>query len=287
MKRFLSLLMVAVAVSFGSPSPVRAQRVGEASKVSPHPLPPAEVERIIRTLAAKETEFRTALNRYTFKRDAVVQTIGMGGQISGEYHRTSNFILNADGSRYERVLFAPMPTLTEVQFTTEDLEDIGGVQQFALETSKINSYNLSYVGKERIDELDLYVFDVTPKVLLDPKLTKLAIKNKDRYFQGRIWVDTQDLQIVKARGKGVPEGKQRFLTFESYREQIDGKYWFPTLTYGDESLVFDDGSVVRLRTRVRFTDYKLPRTTVEIVEDDNVTDASDDQPSQPQPTRKP
>lgn len=281
MKRFLFLLMIA-AFGFGVVPAVRAQSTNATSSIRPHPLPPAEVDRIIRTLAAKETQFRTALGQYTFKRDAVVQTIGMGGQISGEFHRTSNFIFNADGSRYERVLFAPMPTLTELTITPEDIEDLGGVQQFALEAAKINSYNFNYLGKDRIDELDLYVFDVAPKVMPNPK------KTKERFFQGRIWVDTQDLQIVKARGKGVPEpDNQRFLTFETYREQIDGKYWFPTYTYGDDSLVFKSGDVIRIRMRVRYTDYKLPRTEVEIVEDDNVTDATDDKPARPAPPRKP
>ena len=30
-------------------------------------------------------------------------------------------------------------------------------------------YNFMYLGKEHIDELDLYVFEVTPKVIPDPK----------------------------------------------------------------------------------------------------------------------
>ena len=279
MKRFVLLLMIA-ALGFGAAPFAQAQNTATASTIRPHPLAPAEVDRIVRTLAAKETQFRAALNQYTFKRDAVMQTIGMGGQISGEFHRTSSFVFSDNGTRYERVTFAPMPTLTELTITPEDIEDLGGVQQFALETAKINLYSFNYLGKERIDELDLYVFDVAPKTI--PK------KVSERFFQGRIWVDTQDLQIVKVRGKGVPEDDEsRFPIFETYREQVDGKYWFPTYTYADDSLVFKNGNVVRVRMRVRFSDYKLPRARVEIVEDDNVTDATDDQPTPPAPTRKP
>lgn len=160
--------------------------------------------------------------------------------------------------------------------TPEDLEDLGGVQQFALEADKIDRYKFVYAGKEKIDELDLYVFDVSPKVMPDPK------KTKERFFQGRIWVDTSDLQIVKARGKGVPEGKQRFPTFETYREQVDGKYWFPTYTYADEDLVFPSGQAIHFRMRVRFTDFERPRVRSKIIEEDApATELKPPAPKQP------
>ena len=215
---------------------------------------PVDVARIVRAFSAKEMEFRQALNQYGFKRDVTVQTIGMGGQVTGEYRLTSTFAFDDKGNRFERVTYAPAPTLTDIVLTREDLEDLGGVQQYALELPKIDQYNFTYVGKERIDELDLYVFDVAPKVI--PK------KMSERFFKGRIWVDDKDLQIVKVKGKGVPEGEQRFPTFETYREQIDGRFWFPTYTYADEELVFKGGYTVRFRMSVRFTEYKKFGSTV-------------------------
>ncbi|HEV7904673.1 MAG TPA: hypothetical protein VGO96_12590 [Pyrinomonadaceae bacterium] len=232
-----------------------------------------DVERIIRTFTAKETEFRKALNAYAFSRDATIQTIGMGGQITGEYHRTSQFVFAEGGERFEKITHFPPPTLTEISLTQEDLEDLGGVQPFALEASKINLYNFSYAGKERLDELDTYVFDVAPKVL--PK------KVSERFFQGRIWVDERDLQIVKVRGKGVPEGKQRFPVFETYREQVDGKYWFPTYTYADDELVFPKGQTVHLRMRVRYTDYKRFGSKVKIIEESEPDANVPETPQQP------
>lgn len=220
-----------------------------------------DVERIIRAFTNKETQFRQALNDYGFKRDAVVQTIGQGGQITGEYHRVSSFVFDDRGNRYEKIGFFPVSTLTGVEITTEDIEDLGGVQPFALEAEKLDKYNFAYVGKDKIDDLNLYVFDVTPKISLNTRNVK------ERYFQGRVWVDDQDLQIVKVRGKGVPEGDQRFPTFETYREQIDGKYWFPTYTYADDSLVFKNGDVVHLRMKVRYTDFQRFRGSVKIIED--------------------
>jgi hypothetical protein len=224
-----------------------------------------DVNRIVRAFTARETEFRRALNQYTFTRDAVVQTIGFGGQITGEYSRVSQFVFNDAGERFERITRFPVPTLTEISFTQEDLEDLGGVQPFALEASKINLYNFDYVGREQVDELSTYVFDVAPKVM--PK------KVSERFFQGRVWVDARDLQIVKVKGKGVPEGKQRFPVFETYREQIDGKYWFPTYTYADDELVFPGGQTVHIRMKVRYTDFKLFRGRVRVIEEGEPGDA--------------
>src|SRR6266481_3455718 len=224
-------------------------------------LSAAQVDEIVRAFTAKETHFRAALNTYAFKRDALVQTIGMGGQVTGEYHRVSYFTFNDQGERFEKINFFPMPTLTEINITAQDLEDLGGVNPFALEASKLNAYSFKYVGKEKIDELDLYVFDVGPRVAPDPK------KIKERFFQGRVWVDVQDLQIVKARGKGVPEDKNnKYATFETYREQIDGKYWFPTYTYADDELTFGNGNVVRLRMLVKYSDFIVGHGKVTITE---------------------
>lgn len=222
-------------------------------------MSPAEIDRIIKTFTAKEAEFRRALNSYAFKRDALMQKIGMGGQVMGEYHRVSTFTFDDQGNRYEKISFFPMSTMPEV--TTEDVEDLGGIKPFALEPSKIEKYNIRYAGKEKIDELNLYIFDVTPKVMPSPK------RVEDRLFSGRIWVDDQDLQIVKTKGKGVPETKNnKFPIVETYREQIDGRYWFPTYSYADEELVFENGGSIHIRMKVRYTDFTPTSATLKVTE---------------------
>jgi hypothetical protein len=210
-----------------------------------------DIERIVIAFTAKETEFRNALAQYRFKRDATVQTIGGGGQISGEYHRTSQLAVDDSGKRVEKILFFPTPTIRTIGVSTDDLDDLFGVQFFALETSKAPLYNFKYVGQERIDELDLHVFEVSPKALPDPK------KVKDRLFQGRIWVDTEGYQIVKLRGKGLPAPKNSlYPTVETYREEIDGRFWFPTYAYADEELPDGSGQAVKLRLRIRFSEFE-------------------------------
>ncbi len=243
------------------------------------PLQPAEVERIVRTFTGKEGQFREALNKYSFKRDAILQSLGMGGQITGEYHRVSVFTFDDQGNRYEKISYFPMPSF-QGQVSQEDLDDLGGIQPFALEPSKMGQYDFKYVGKEKIDELSLFVFDVAPKVMPDAK------KTKERFFMGRVWVDDQDLQIVKTKGKGVPETKRnKFPIVETYREQIDGKFWFPTYSYADEELLFEDGNTLHIRMKIKYTDFEVARAKVKIIEVD-APDASKPE-AKPSPTPPP
>ncbi|HZB45764.1 MAG TPA: hypothetical protein VE360_10990 [Pyrinomonadaceae bacterium] len=260
-------LLTPLAASAQTQQPASASTGGAPSVVN-RTGAPVDVDKIIRTFAAREAEFRKALNEYSFKRDVVLQTIAMGGQISGEYRRVSRFVFDDSGNRFEKILFFPMPT-TQLTITPEDLEDLGGVQAFALENGKLHEYDFSYVGKEKIDDLDLYVFDVSPKILNDERRLKELKRSKkiERFFQGRIWVDDQDFQIVKARGKGVPEFDQRYPTFETYREMIDGKYWFPTYTFADDELNFKSGQSIRLRLRVKFEEFERLRGKVRVVEE--------------------
>jgi len=230
-----------------------------ASAVAQGDLSPTDATKIIQSFTTKEAQFRRALNSYSFKRDALVQSIGMGGQVIGEYHRVSVFTFDDSGNRYEKISFFPMSSMPEI--TQEDIDDLGGVEPFALEPSKIDRYNIRYVGKEKIDELNLYIFDVAPKVMPDPK------KTKERLFVGRIWVDDQDLQIVKTKGKGVPETKvNKFPTVETYREHIDGKFWFPTYSFADEELIFDNGGSLHVRMKVRYMDFTPARATLKVTE---------------------
>jgi TonB family protein len=231
----------------------------------------AEIDRIIKTFTAKEVEFRHALNSYSFKRDALVQKIGMGGQVTGEYHRVSTFTFDDQGNRYEKISFFPMSTMPEI--TQQDIDDMGGIKPFALEPSKIDQYNIRYVGKEKIDELNLYIFDVTPKVV--PKFSKTS----ERFFSGRVWVDDTELQIVKTKGKGVPEDKNnKFPTVETYRENIDGRYWFPTYSYADEELIFDNGYSLHIRLKIRYTDFTPTRATLKVTEIGETEDSTGAKP---------
>src|SRR5438045_9174996 len=122
-------------------------------------LSKAQIDDIIRKFTAKETEFRRALNSYAFKRDALIQELGMGGQVVGEYHRVSDFTFDDQGARFEKVGFFQMPSIQGFSITNEDLEDLGGVNPFAIEGEKDAKYSFKYVRMEKIDEIEQYVFD--------------------------------------------------------------------------------------------------------------------------------
>lgn len=284
MKRLFTYLFALSTLVFiaGTTSSDRAfAQSATTATASTAQAPGIDTNKIIAAFTAKETEFRRALNSYAFKRDAVIQVIGMGGQIAGEYHRVSHFTFDDSGNRFEKIVFFPMPSFGGV--TAEDIEDLSGVNPFALEAANIDKYNFTYVGKERIDDLNLYIFDVSPKVMPNPK-------TKVRLFQGRIWVDDQDLQIVKSYGKGVPETKvNKFAKIETYREQIDGRYWFPTYSYADEELVFGDGNVTHIRIKVKYTDFQKGHVDIKItdVEDGAEVSSGPAQNSTPAASRTP
>lgn len=240
-----------------------------------------QINRIIRTMTDNEQDFRAALSNYVFTRKALVQTVGLGGQITGSYRRDSFMTFTDAGERFEKILFNPISTLTEIRITPEDLDDLGGINPFALSPSQVPLYDFRFLGKEKIDELDLFVFDVSPKVMPNPKKSKL------RLFQGRIWVDDRDLMIVKSEGKAVPDTKDnKFPVVETWRENIDGKYWFPAYTSSDDELVFDNGNVVKLRMRVTYSEYKQGRSTVRILDDLEETPEEPVDPNAPPPLPK-
>lgn len=247
-------------------------------------LSQSEIDKIIKKLSENEFNFRQALSVYAFNRDAKVQTIGLGGQTTGTYIRNSFMTFKEDGSRFEKILYAPVSTLRGLEVTPEDIENLGGVTPFAIEPKYVNDYNFAFVGKEKIDELDLYVFEVSPKVLPNPKKTNL------KYFQGRIWVDDRDFLIVKSKGKAVPEGKdmngmyQVFPVVETWRENIDGKYWFPALSTSDDELVFENGYVQKIKMRVKYSNYRVGRSEVKVLDEE--TEVPDDPKPTPTPTPK-
>jgi hypothetical protein len=249
-------------------------------------LSQAEIDRIVKTFTENEKKFRAALTEYVFNRNATVQTIGMGGQITGVYHRQSFMALRPNGERFERITYFPMSTITEMRITNTDIEDLGGVNAFALEPDTVPQYNFTFIGKEKIDDLNLYVFDVAPKVMPKPD-------SKERFFLGRIWVDDSDLMIVKSKGKGVPEDKNaKYPVVETWRENVEGKYWFPAYATSDDELVFESGYSVKMKMRIKYTDYTKGTTDV-IVLDEDVEEIPEEKPKSdsglppPPPVKKP
>ena len=275
MKRTKIILFGLIALCF-----LAISATAQTSNVIKKDLSQADIDRIVKTFTSKEKEAREALASYVFYRNATIQTLGMGGQVSGLFRRDSFLSLTPEGTRFEKILFAPVPTTPPGFVTVEDLEDLSGVNPFALDPAAVPLYTFTYAGAEKIDDLDLYVFDVSPKILPDAK------KTKQRFFTGRIWVDQQDLQIVKSKGKGIPETKNnKFPVVETWRENVGGKYWFPSYSSSDDELVFDSGESIRLKIRITYKGYTLGKSDVRILDEDEPIVEEKPKPT-PTPTPK-
>lgn len=209
------------------------------------------VQDLIQKFAGQEAIFKEARNHYTYTQEVTVETVD-GDTVDGQFKETTDVLYDDQGKRIENVTYAPMNTLTRVMLTKEDFDDFRNHLPFVLTTEDLPEYNIIYAGQQHVDELDTYVFDVAPK--------KVEKEGGPRFFQGRIWVDNRDFQIVKTCGKNVPDTHKKDkenLTpkFVTYREQVDGQYWFPTYTRADDFLHFKSGDV-HIRETLKYTNYK-------------------------------
>lgn len=246
---FFSALVLGGLALVLSARPARAQQAPVIVPAKAATSPALPVDEIIRNFAAKEAAFAKARENYTYRQTVRIQELDDDGAARGRYEIVSDIIFSPQGKRLERVVRAPVSTLRNILLTPEDEQDLRNVQPWVCTTETLPKYNVSYIGTQRVDELDTYVFSVKPK----------ALDAGQRYFEGQIWVDQRDLQIVKTFGKGVGVRKKhddnQFPRFETYRDQIDGKFWFPVLTRADDVLHFQTRDQ-RVRMSVKYEDYK-------------------------------
>jgi hypothetical protein len=258
-------LLLACVCAF-SVLPAAAQAIAGFGPLDPTPPAGITPEQIIQKFAARETEFRHARDNYTFRQMVKVDTISDdNNKVDGEYQQVTDITFSPDGHREEHVVFAPQNTLQRVMMSPADMQDIEHRLPFILTTEDLPEYDISYLGRQHVDDLDTYVFSAGPKTI---------VKNH-RYFQGKVWVDTEDFQIVLVNGKNVPDDVRRghedlSPPFTTYYEQVDGKYWFPTYTKAEGTLHFaaQQGALsqdVHLRSIVKYTDYKQFHATSTIV----------------------
>ncbi len=274
MTRLLRLWFSLTLLACGLAATALAQE-GDLQNIPPQGTTPEE---IIQRFAAKETEFAKARDEYTYRQDVKVQTVD-GNTVDGEYHEVFDVLFDNKGKRIENVVFAPQSSLQKIYMSEEDMQDIRHRLPFVLTTEELSEYNILYVGQQKEDELNCYVFDIAPK----------KIEGKKRYFQGRVWVDDHDFQIVKTYGKTVPDIRSKhgdqenlFPKFTTWRQQIDGKYWFPVFTKADDELHFKMEDV-HIREIVKYQDYKRFGTNVRILYEGKELPKAEQKPDQKKP----
>jgi len=220
---------------------------GAAFAVTAGDPTPEQIDDIIAKFAAKEAAFAQARSNYTYRQTAKVMTLDDSGNTTGKWEEVTDITFTPSATRLEKVVYAPPNTLTAIQLDPGDMQDLREVQPFVLTTSELPKYYIRYLGRDQLDEISCYAFAVKPKKLEPGK----------RYFEGEVWVDDRDLQIVKTygRGVGIVHGDYQYAKFETYREQIDGKYWFPTYTISNATLHFKENDQ-RIKETVKYEDYK-------------------------------
>lgn len=225
---------------------------GPLNTAQPSGIAPGE---IIQKFSAQEAVFKAARERYGYTLNVTVQTLDNYGRVDGEYQQISEVALNDAGKRLERTTFAPQNTLSRLSLSQDDLDDIHDRLLFPLTPEDLPRFSISYAGRQHVDQLNTYVFDVSPK----------NVKKERKLFDGRIWVDDQDLMIVKTCGKphedeNADSKKKNAVVnltpiFVTYREQFGGQFWFPTYLRADELLRFPR-DFVHVREVVKFSNYK-------------------------------
>lgn len=218
---------------------------------------PQEVDKIIRSFSENEAAFARARENYTYRQTAKLQEFDESGAPHGKFELVSDILFTPEGRRTERIVRAPAPSLELISMSPEDEQDMRNIMPFVLTSKDIDKYNVRYLGRQNADEIPCYVFAVKPK----------AMEPGNRYFTGEIWVDDRDLMIVKTYGRATGILKkgtdQQFPKFETYRAQIDGKYWFPTFTLANSTLHFKDQQV-KVRQSIKYEDYKQFKSDVKI-----------------------
>ena len=141
-------------------------------------------------------------------------------------------------------------TTKNLILTEEDFHDIREIQPLVLTEDRLWIYETKFRGEETMDDVDCWVLQVRPRQILDGQ----------RFFDGMIWVDKKEYNIVRMTGRAVPQirtmkSENLFPTFTTIRKPIDGKHWFPVYTYADDTLQFRGGPQ-RERLKIEYSGYK-------------------------------
>src|ERR1700674_5436573 len=217
------------------------------NKPEPPSVPPEE---IIRRFAAKEDEMLRASMGYGFQKSVRLEEIGPDNKVAGQVEIVTQQFVAPDGRRYEKPVRRSASTLQYLQAERGDSDLIASTPLFPLTTSQLPKYEITFQGKQPLDELSAYIFAVKPR----------ALERAHAYFSGVVWVDEQDMVIVKMIGKWVMETGDvtspmlPFTVFETYRQQVDKNLWFPSYSRSDETIPANK-TTLPIRVVIRWTDY--------------------------------
>ena len=205
---------------------------------------------LLKKIAARETENAQALQNYTYRQSVTIQEFNDHGAVTGEYHEVRDVTFSPKHVRYEQVQGQTRNTLTRIRLTAIDFSDIRNIQPFLLTSDRVSLYEGQYKGEEAIHGVPCFVEYVRPRQILSGQ----------RFFEGMLWVRESDLAVMQSEGQAVPQIetlREQNLTphFTTIRKEIDGKWFFPSETYADDTLFFRDWPQ-RIRIEIRYLNYQ-------------------------------
>src|SRR5579871_6137545 len=188
---------------------------------------------LVRKVAARETAAAQAESNYTYRQTVLMQELDNHGAQVGDYREVRDIIFSPTQQRTEQFVGKPESSLHRLKLTDEDFRDIREIQPFLLTTDQLFLYETKFKGEEIVDGIDCFVIQIRPRQILDGQ----------RLFDGMLWVDQRDFSIIRSAGQAVPQirnlkGENLFPHFTTVREKIDGDFWFPVMTYADDTLDF-------------------------------------------------
>jgi hypothetical protein len=212
---------------------------------------PAEPPPNLARLAAhRETETEAERNQYMYRQSLTLDELDERGIARGEYKEVRDIIFSPAHERTEELVGKPENRLQKLLLTEEDFRDIRDIQPLVLTEDRLWNYETKFRGEETMEGVDCWVLQVGPRQILEGQ----------RFFDGLLWVDKKQYNIVRLEGRAVPQirtmkTENLFPRFTTIRKPVDGVHWFPVYTYADDTLEFRSGPQ-RERLRISYSNYK-------------------------------
>lgn len=205
---------------------------------------------LAKRIAERETESEAVRAQYMYKQQLLIEEFDKRNVRAGDYSEQREVIFSPAGERTEKVTQKAADRLVRLKLTPEDFRDIQEIQPLLLTKERLWLYQTQPRGEETVDGVPCWVLEVKPRQILDGQ----------RLFEGLLWASQADFSVVRSEGRAVPQilskkEENLFPRFTTIRHQAEGGYWFPRITFADDTLPFRSGPL-RLRMKLEFSQYQ-------------------------------
>ena len=260
------------------PSGTEAQTPSPARRESP------EFTRVVNMIIARESQSVRNLRIYSPRAETYIQEMRPDPELGAVPINDHYFLGRMDFSRG----IAVRSFLPQAGFRTRLVKDLtreitrlyslhyqplAFAYTIVMDTSRFDRqhYDFEFVRREFLGDIRCVVFDVKPKPHAGVGL-----------FEGRIWAEDQDYNIVRFNGTYAPAPRfSSYFHFDSWRQNVQPGIWLPVYVYSEESdLRYSQNRILRFRAQTRLWGYDLnnPNHSSELtrvmVDSNDVQDAS-------------